>query len=294
MNDEIKKHFPFACKAEMPKAGEFLSKSTQKYDLWFWDNNTFVLENPMNTNGDLVFPPHPESIYLANLIPFAMPNGKFLDVGIGSGILSITAAQRGWKTVGVDINEKALRIAKINAMLNEAQCDFIKDDLAQEQEKNYFDFCIANLPFEPTPTGEKNFLHSDGGEYGDSLIHKFIPIAHTLLKPNGVVVLPCFSLMRDNRSRFEEYLENLEDFNFISAIIRLSIPLDISPLCHRFKNHSEVCSKFKKEGYNNFVVEMGLLKKTEDNRRFLGVMAKILADKSWLSPSGITVFKSCD
>ena len=293
---EIEKVFSFIPKTfnkEFYLKGEYSERlKFSEYFLFNWRKNTYILENPESCLQDAVFPPHPESAYLSSLIPSTLIQKNFLDVGVGSGILSIDAAKKGWKVVGVDINKKALKIASINAKLNDCRnIQYKYDDLAKSQEKDFFDCCIANLPFEPTPLGKTNFIHSDGGNYGDKLIKDFIPIVENLMKIDGYVVLPSFSLLKNNKSILEKHLEELSNTNFIRGIIRLSLPLELSLLSYRFENSKKAYSELTKEGYSHFVIDIGLLKKTKEESSFIGILNKNdTADRSWIMPLGRSSF----
>jgi len=274
--------------------GEYSDKlQFSDYLLLNWRNNTYIIETPESSHKEAVFPPHPESAYISSLIPHPKRNQKyFLDVGVGSGILSIDAAKKGWKTIGVDINPKAIKIASINAKLNDVQCKFQIDNLAKNQNENFFDFCIANLPFEPTPSGKLNFTHSDGGVYGDKLIKEFIPIVENLMKTDGFVILPSFSLFKNDESDLEKHLKGLNKINFSKAIIRLSQPLELSLLSSRFENSRDAYKYLTKEGYSHFVIDVGLLKKTNEESGFIGILdRKDIADRSWIMPLVRNSFK---
>lgn len=71
----------------------------------------------------------------------------FLDIGCGSGILSILAAKIGFKeVVGVDIDELAIKVSNENAKINEVLdiVDFRKGDLLDVINKKY-DMVVANI-----------------------------------------------------------------------------------------------------------------------------------------------------
>jgi len=78
-------------------------------------------------------------------------NESVLDVGTGSGILSIFAALKGTrKVVALDTNQAAVENAKANAVLHgvERTVDVRSSDLFNALNKNEsFDVIIANLPF---------------------------------------------------------------------------------------------------------------------------------------------------
>ncbi|WMJ82625.1 50S ribosomal protein L11 methyltransferase [Oscillospiraceae bacterium LTW-04] len=74
------------------------------------------------------------------------PGMSMLDVGCGSGILAICAKLLGsGRTVGVDIDEVAVRVAKENAALNNCgDIDILCGDLATDIEGS-FDVICANI-----------------------------------------------------------------------------------------------------------------------------------------------------
>ena len=81
-------------------------------------------------------------------------NEKVIDLGSGSGILSITALLLGAKSaIGVDIDPKAEDIARENAAINHlgadrfqaVTADVISDQAAMEQLKGDYDIVLANI-----------------------------------------------------------------------------------------------------------------------------------------------------
>jgi ribosomal protein L11 methyltransferase len=83
---------------------------------------------------------------LALLEESLQPGMAMLDVGTGSGVLAICAKKLGAaRTVGVDIDEVAVRVAKENAALNGcADIEFLCGDLAYDVE-GAFDVICANI-----------------------------------------------------------------------------------------------------------------------------------------------------
>jgi ribosomal protein L11 methyltransferase len=76
-------------------------------------------------------------------------NKSFIDLGCGSGILSLVAYQMGFQqVVGVDNDEDAVRISKENASLNfhYNNIEFITYDLVKaESPLGFFDYILANI-----------------------------------------------------------------------------------------------------------------------------------------------------
>lgn len=66
-----------------------------------------------------------------------------LDVGCGSGILALLAAREGLDTLGIDVEESAVREAAVNATRNGLHARFETTPL--EQVRGRFDLVVANL-----------------------------------------------------------------------------------------------------------------------------------------------------
>lgn len=73
---------------------------------------------------------------------------RILDIGTGSGCIAITLSKEllNSQVVGVDISDDALNVARQNAMLNEADVDFLKSDVFSDVEGK-FDVIISNPPY---------------------------------------------------------------------------------------------------------------------------------------------------
>lgn len=80
-------------------------------------------------------------------------NPKVLDIGTGSGAISITVAKEipTSSVLGADISLDALEVAKINRSLNkvEENLKFIKSDIFSNIKDKDFDMIISNPPYIP-------------------------------------------------------------------------------------------------------------------------------------------------
>lgn len=72
-----------------------------------------------------------------------------LDMGTGSGLLAIVAAERAGRVVAVDIHPEAVRCARINALLNkvEGRVTVQQGDLFAPLAGERFDLVLFNPPF---------------------------------------------------------------------------------------------------------------------------------------------------
>jgi release factor glutamine methyltransferase len=254
---------------------------------WYWNGRLFLADDPLCTDLDAVFPPHPESFFLAECIGKPFGNGAMLDVGCGSGILAVTGALRGWTVTAVDINQRALDATQFNAELNGAKVDTLKGNLTSSIPQREYSLCVANLPFEPTPEGCENYLHSDGGASGLAVIDQFIRELNGVCGTGGVALLPSFSLFANGSTNFEAMIrESGYLSSFDRCVLRLSQPMDLRLIFRRFPSRAWKRT-WKAWSPKQFVIELAILRKSDQAGRFGGVFPIIFADRSWISPAEV-------
>ena len=106
---------------------------------------------------------------------------RVLDVGTGSGLLSMFAAKRGASVVAVDLNPHAVRCARINALLNDVPVDVRQSDLFEAVAGETFDLILFNPPFfVGTP---RSYL--DMAFFSEGAIDRFILQLREHLAPGG-------------------------------------------------------------------------------------------------------------
>ena len=92
--------------------------------------------------------PRPDTEVLAE---FVIDNchGKILDIGTGSGALSVSIAKylKDSLVSACDISEGALDIAKKNASANEVSVTFFKKDILSEDLTEKYDAIVSNPPY---------------------------------------------------------------------------------------------------------------------------------------------------
>ena len=100
--------------------------------------------------------PRPETSELVHLIanskkPAAQSPKSILDIGTGSGCIAISLAKQlpQSQVYALDISEKALCIAKENAIINNVDITFIHDDILSLKNKveTKFDIIVSNPPY---------------------------------------------------------------------------------------------------------------------------------------------------
>jgi HemK-related putative methylase len=100
------------------------------------------------------------------LIP---PGATVLDMGTGTGIAAVFAADRATRVVAVDINPQAVRCARINALLNRVddRVQVLHGDLFAPVQDERFDVVLFNPPYfvgEPRTDFERALRSGDLGE----------------------------------------------------------------------------------------------------------------------------------
>ncbi len=118
-----------------------------------------------------------------------VPKGSlFLDVGTGSGILSFGCKMFGLKGIGIDIDENALKNAKLNKKLNRIKKDilFVLGDISSLKGK--FKLIVANI--------QANFHIT----HGKRLIE--------LLEPDGWLVLS--GMVLEQKEKIESFYKSFD------------------------------------------------------------------------------------
>lgn len=90
---------------------------------------------------------HPTTRMILKLIPdFITPGDKVVDVGCGTGILSIASAKLGAEVDAFDIDPQAVEECKINSWENEVKVRCFLSDIVESMPQ--YDVVISNLQME--------------------------------------------------------------------------------------------------------------------------------------------------
>lgn len=122
-----------------------------------------------------VFPPQmtfSTKILLDFVKELDLENKTFLELGCGSGIISLLAAKKKAFTIASDINPTALSYLEKNAVKNNLNIQIVHSDLFEEIEDNTFDYIIINPPYYPkTPKSikEQAWFCGENFEYFEKL-----------------------------------------------------------------------------------------------------------------------------
>jgi release factor glutamine methyltransferase len=78
-----------------------------------------------------------------------LENRTFLEVGSGSGLISVFAAANGANVTALDLNPVAIQNTKSNAELNGVTVKVVQSDLFESIEPQPFDWIAINPPYYP-------------------------------------------------------------------------------------------------------------------------------------------------
>ena len=135
---------------------------------------------------------HPTTILCLSLIKqYLKPGDAFLDIGTGSGILSIAAAKLGaHRVVGVDVDETAVGIAadnmKRNGMLTE-NCHFAHGHLLNEVDES-FNIIAANILTD--------------------VVLELMPELNRVIQPKGIFI--CSGVLEEDQDKVVDALRQSE------------------------------------------------------------------------------------
>ena len=129
------------------------------------------------------------------------PAGLALDLGAGCGIQAFHAARHCERVVGVDLNPRAVHLARFNAQLNGlANVEFREGDFFEPVRGQQFDLILANPPFLIAP--RTAHLFNDSGMKGDALCQKLVRTAPEFLRDGGFCqIVSNFAMLRGQEWR---------------------------------------------------------------------------------------------
>ncbi len=143
---------------------------------------------------------------------------RVLEVGCGTGIISIALSGRAASVVACDINTHAVDVCKRNAARNKVKnVEVVGSDLFSGVSGR-FDLIVFNTPYLPqsldeTVSGEINHAW-DGGVDGRKVIERFLAEVSSYLSEGGRIVF-----LESSLSDYEKSLSYLESAGFEVKII---------------------------------------------------------------------------
>ena len=181
---------------EYQKFVKIINKRIAKIPYAYIVGHKEFMKLDFEVNKNVLIPREDTEILVQEVIK--LDKKKILDMCTGSGCIAISLAKYIENSIvdAVDISEKALSIASLNAKKNAVCVNFIKSNLFKEVEEKY-DVIVSNPPYIKTKELEnlqdevkqEPLKALDGGKTGLYFYKKIIIEAKKYLKENGILAL---------------------------------------------------------------------------------------------------------
>ncbi|KAF9343687.1 hypothetical protein BGX34_006491, partial [Mortierella sp. NVP85] len=138
----------------------------------------------------------PESTWYARHLQSLVQGKEFLEVGVGTGIISLYVAQTGSNVHGVDINPDAVEISRKNFEANGLKADLRVSDLFSSLDKNLrVDYVFWNHPWQYSSHVVEELRSEKTLDEGYKALTRYIAEGHRYLKEGGAILIgtSCFA-----------------------------------------------------------------------------------------------------
>ncbi|MBC8757574.1 methyltransferase [Kordia sp. YSTF-M3] len=167
-----------------PIAKFFFDKYTVKERKYTYEGITVQI-------NEEVFPPKftiSTKILLEHIKPLNIADKSFLELGCGSGIISLFAASKGANVTASDINQIAIDELKEAAAKNEIDVNVVYSDLFDDLTDHTFEYIIINPPYYPkAPQNDKERAWFCGEDF--EYFKKLFAQLPTHIAPNTWMIL---------------------------------------------------------------------------------------------------------
>lgn len=117
-------------------------------------------------------------------ITVRIPAGSALDLGTGSGLQALHAAQHATRVTATDVNPRALEFTRLTLALSGApEAELLTGSLFEPVGDATYDLIVSNPPFVISPGAR--LTYRDGGMGGDDLCRTLVQEAGAHLNPGG-------------------------------------------------------------------------------------------------------------
>lgn len=168
---------------------------------------------------ELVYIPSDDTFLLAENLEIK-EGQSVLEIGTGSGLVSMYASLLTDNVTATDINYNALELADKNFKLNNIDTIRLEfGDLFEPIKNEKFDVILFNTPYLPTDSediinDDLNYAF-DGGLDGRNVIERFLNEAPNHLNNNGII-----QMIQSSLSDTEKTLDTLDQLGFIPEVAK--------------------------------------------------------------------------
>ncbi len=168
------------------------------------------------TNFEGVYEPAEDSWLMVNHLPEI--KGSVLEIGCGTGIISVHLASKGARVTAVDLNPKAVEATRFNSMNNSVKVEVLEGYMFDPVESRRFGTIVCNPPY--LPPSDARYEDSDlalaveGGPTGTEFISRFLSAAPEHLEKNGSIYLITSSRMKNLETGWKRQIIHQEKFFF--------------------------------------------------------------------------------
>lgn len=144
---------------------------------------------------------HSTKFLLNYILDQDLANRKFLELGCGSGIISIHAARKKAIVTASDISEVAIECTKLNAQQNEVNFQICQSDLFTSLSPGAFDYISINPPYYPSDPASQHDYAWYCGAHHEYFKKLFTQLSHHVHQESKVVMI--LSDVCDTRTIFQ-------------------------------------------------------------------------------------------
>jgi 2-polyprenyl-6-hydroxyphenyl methylase / 3-demethylubiquinone-9 3-methyltransferase len=171
---------------------------------------------------------------------------RVLDVGCGGGILSESMAEKGANVVGIDLGEKALKVAQLHSLESGVDVDYrlIAAETLVEEESASYDVvtCLEMLEHVPDPASVVNAcarLVKPGGHVFFSTINRN-PKAYVLAVLGAEYILNMLSKGTHDYAKFIKPSELASWARQLDLSLESQVGMSYNPITQRYWLNNDV------------------------------------------------------
>lgn len=133
---------------------EVLEKIRNGYPVQYAIGNVPFLNNIIEVDERVLIPRFATELLVSKTIDYIkekkLDGGPFVDICTGSGCIAIALRSefKNSSILAIDVSEDALEVARMNALTNKVEIEFLKEDILKTDKlDHHFSLIIANPPY---------------------------------------------------------------------------------------------------------------------------------------------------